>query len=196
MKNATIRIVAVLVVFAFSTRLAKASEPSLNTVEAAPSPWVSLALSVGVTLGGFGLGLGMTQSDDQDLAIGGLFVGALSLAIGPSVGQFYTGHWLKGMFFLMGRFSFEALVVSGVLSDFCFDNCSGRNESSGSEMVVVGLIGLAGLAIWDIVDSTYDAMAQQEAAQGPSFKISPTLIPSGRGPDQALAFGLSLFGMF
>lgn len=213
MKTIALPFTSVLMILALATRLASASEPvpaqvpdqaqpNLGLTNPAPelatepalSPNTAVALSIGSTVGGIVLGsvaLALAKYDDSGiLGVSGLTIMLAGLTFGPSAGQFYTGHWGKGLLFSLGRTGFLALgTVSGIAA-------AGSGNDGCGLLVVASLVGLVGLSIWDISDSKRDASTHAAEAAKPSISLSPTIIPTGRGADHPPAYGLSLSGSF
>jgi hypothetical protein len=103
--------------------------------------------------------VGLTADEQRILArgeigpgehIGGAF---LALFLGFGSGQAVQGRWTEtGWIFTVGEAASIAAIVVGVNSEVedCFDE---QCDDDNGALIAVGVIGLIGLHVWEIVDS-------------------------------------------
>lgn len=149
---------AVLVSLALSTSVAYAQPGSAPPP---PPPPVYRAPPPPPPAGyGYPQPVGLTADEQRILARGEIspgehFGGALlGFFIGFGSGQAVQGRWTDtGWIFTVGEAASIAAIFVGVgnTADDCFDSSCNDTENGG--LIAVGIIGLVGFRVWEIVDS-------------------------------------------
>jgi hypothetical protein len=165
------------------------------------SPAGAAWLSAGSTIVLGAIGSGMLAAHSDGAFIVGAVILSTGLVFGPSVGEFYSQRWGKGTLFALGRAAAEGMIMGGVFSGLCFDNCDNDNSSGGRiALIAIGGAALLGLTVWGIFDS-YKSAKQYNEEHAKKYKkyisISPFVIPSsGRNGENVTAVGLAVAGRF
>lgn len=83
--------------------------------------------------------------------------GVAAIFVGFGVGQAIQGRWSeRGWIFTLGEGASVAAIIAGAVSiaDDCIDSSdSNCDNSSGTGLLVGGLLGYTAFRIWDIVDA-------------------------------------------
>lgn len=159
--------------------------------ESPKSEHTALALSLGGTTASVALILAGATSDTPVLTTAGVLSGFFT----PAMGEWYSGKYLTAG---MGIRAVSSLVfVAGAAESFkCFSlaedpaPCSSR--STGDILMIGGLAGFAGGAIYDIATAKGAARSYNER-HGLQLSIAPTPV---RGPSGQSTMGLGIGGTF
>jgi len=162
--------------------------PTLHTSPGLLSSGVALGLSLGSTLGAFGLGVGLCYVNP----VAGMSLMALGLGVGPAVGHAYAGEWGHAALTSLGRVTLGGgggfLFIFGLV----LEALSGEGESTtrhseaGIAMMAGGAVmGLAalGLAIYDIADAPW-AVRRANLRRLKRLSVAPVVGPSSAGGTQ------------
>ena len=142
--------------------------------------------------------LQLTPEDQDTLAIGyisdGQYLGGglASLFLGFGIGQAVEGRWHDtGWIFTLGEPVAFGVTMYGLIESLnCFDSAAGSCSSAGGTAIAVGLIGLAGLRIWEIIDAfvapprhneRFQALQQRLGNPQPFYGAVPFVMPSTGG---------------
>lgn len=190
------KLVAAVALVAVSATVA-AAEPNVATTDE-KDPGVAIGMSLGGTLGSVGLiALGAALPDKA----GGpavAVVGALSLLVTPSLGEFYSGQYLTaGMGMRAGGVLAFGVGAAEALSNLCFDFSDDGHDSCsdrGTDVFAIAMLGLGATSF--IAGTIYDIATAGDAAERYNNKhnlaFAPTVIQSKSGATT----GFALSGTF
>jgi hypothetical protein len=116
--------------------------------------------------------------------------GAISSLVTPSLGEWYAGKYLTAG---MGiRAASTVVMFAGVAQAIsCWDSCSSGQSQDASAMVIGGLVGYAGGAIYDIATAG-SAADDFNAKHRVHAMFAPTVLNPPSGP----VMGAGLTGTF
>jgi len=165
---------------------------------------MAAALAGGASLLGYGTALGLAAGTDFEPAA--LFLAGAALGVfGPSAGHIYVGrNPAHPILFALGRVGFIAVAFAGVADLLAHDDGETGPAARGTDhaLIGIGLIGVAGLTIWEIADSyacakaTHRSPTTSSTLSSPStLSVSPYLAP-GRSAGGSSTGGLMLSGRF
>jgi hypothetical protein len=212
----TVACVTSIIAFSFKPQMVLAQGVSAgNAIEKAPleeegptrSPAVAVWASVGPTALVGAVGGGLFAAKSESLQVAGAITLGTGLIFLPSIGQWYSGRWIRGTLFTLGRAGAVAMITSGWLvkgfAEWCgpFTDSSPcmpqKDEGGWIALVAVGSAALAALTIWDIVDSYSSAKKFNEEHAKKSISVSPFVMPSeSRNKENGTAYGLAVAGHF
>jgi hypothetical protein len=175
----------------------EATESTNTTVRdgSTRSPAAALWMSVGSTLVPAALGGGLLATHSGDAKIAGWTILGAGLVFGPSVGQFYSGRWGKGLLFALGRGAAAGVMAGGIVMFLEGDH--GGSTTGGTVVMILGGIAGTALIVWGIADSYKSAKQYNEEHAKKSITLSPFVMPSsGRDGEKGMAYGLALAGNF
>ena len=185
------RLAAFTTVLVTTARVASADVPTVTGLEAPAAPSIARPRHPGIALalsaGGLALSIGMTivgaQTNNGELAVGGL----VSTAVTPSLGEWYSGEYLT---WGMGiRAASAAIAVAGVAASACIDDCAQSGSSSnGTVLVALGLLGYAAGTIYDIGHASTAATAYNERHHH-KVVVAPVAYPTTGGPAPGMMVG-------
>jgi hypothetical protein len=165
------------------------------------SPGVAAALAGGASLLGYGTAIGLAAGTDFEPEA--LFLAGAALGVfGPAAGHIYVGrNAAHPILFAFGRVGFLAVAFAGVADLLEHDDGQTGPPARATDhaLIGIGLIGVAGLTIWEIADSYACAKATHRPPASPSslstLSVSPYLVPT-RSAGGSSAGGLLLSGRF
>jgi hypothetical protein len=187
----TVGLVAVFLGLAPARVWAADGEASPSSDEG-KSPWIAAALSGGAAVLGYGTALAVGAANDGSPAP--LFFGGLAVGLfGPAAGHIYAGKPEHAVLFALGRMGFVALAFTG-LSDL-LEHDDGEtgpaNKPVDEALMGVGLAGVLGLTVWEILDSASCAASARRSPRPVAF--APFLVS---GPGGSSSTGLLVSGRF
>ncbi len=179
-----------VIVLVALTHIASADPPGMTPVSAPPPPAAAddkdPTVALGLSLGGAALSVGMfaigAKTNSDQLVTAGL----LSSALTPSIGEWYAGEYLT---WGMGiRAASASIALVGIAEAFCFDDCQGKDQSSGEALFALGAIGYGAGMIYDIVHAPAAARKHNDR-QRARLMITPAAYPTSIGPVPGVMVG-------
>lgn len=164
------------------------------------SPGLSLGLSIGTTVAGWGLFAGGIALDDDGAGAISLMIGGQAVAaFGPSAGHVYVGEYRHALIASSVRAAALALIDVGILAASSCAIGGGSGDGSddqsdcgngGTAAVFIGLGVAAGLGLYDWVDAPRAARRASRRAATLQLAVVPLRVPNHQ------AVGLGLAGTF
>jgi hypothetical protein len=178
-------VVAVVVVLAFTTRLAAADEAAPESKDRDTAFWLSgggTAVSVGLLLAGAG-----THNSALSSA------GGLSLMVTPAAGEIYAGKMFTAGMGIRLASAGVAFIGAVELVSCSFPlveagGCSGGG--GGAALLILGALGYTGGVVYDIATA---GSAVDDYNQRLRLRVTPTVIPTA---SSGSALGLGISGSF
>lgn len=143
--------------------------------------------AVGLSVLGAGLGFGALIVGEQRNSDAMMWAGALGIAIGPSLGHFYTRDHTRAVVAAGVRAAGMAAMAGGVI--LSLDDSSGPQ---GAMLFLVGTVAAVGGIIYSVRDSRRSAHRINERNRR-QLTLAPTPLV---GPAQSTGMGMTLGGAF
>lgn len=170
------------------------SQSEMTRVDEGKSPALAAALSAGAALLGYGTAIGLAVGNDAEpeaLVLAGVALGVF----GPAAGHIYLGRNPgHPVLFALGRLGFIALAFVGVADEIAHDDgqTGPANLAVDRALLGIGLLGVAGLTVWEVADSYTCAKAtRRSTTTSSSLSVAPT-----RWLGASRSGGLMLSGRF
>lgn len=164
------------------TSLAHADDGS-SPSDGARSEHTALALSLGGTAASIAVTAVGFSTDNHALGV----VGLGSTLLTPSLGEWYAG---KPLTIGMGIRAASTVAFLAGVAGTCTDvPCENHFDSAASYLMVGGLAGMAGGALYDIVTAKA-AAREYNAKHGYTLTVAPTAVRTANG-QSTMAIGIS-----